>query len=107
MLSTHVLAGDVLELPGVAPVRRVAVLQPEDRRGRVRRHVLDIRRVDRLLRAGRHEDLDGVVVVAAARNSAARGGTSNVRIYIAPSVGAMTTSESADPTGVNMDRVAR
>jgi hypothetical protein len=59
-----VLAGDVLELPGVAPVRRITVIQPEDRRGRVRRHVLDVRRVDRLLCSGRHEDLDSVVMVA-------------------------------------------
>ena len=45
-------------------MRRVPVLQPEDTRGRVRRHVLDVRRVDRLLCSGGHEDLNSIVVVA-------------------------------------------
>jgi len=43
-------------LPGITPVRWVAVPQPEDAGGDVGRHVLDVRRVDRLPGAGRHED---------------------------------------------------
>jgi hypothetical protein len=50
-IRDHVLAGDVLELPGVAPVRRVAVLQPEDRSNVGWRHVLDVRRVERCMAA--------------------------------------------------------
>jgi hypothetical protein len=46
-----------------SPVRRVAILQPEDARGDVGRHVLDVGRADQLLRAGRREDLDGVIAV--------------------------------------------
>jgi hypothetical protein len=42
-IRDDVLAERVLELPGVAPVSRVAVLQPEDARGDVRRHVLAVR----------------------------------------------------------------
>jgi hypothetical protein len=50
-IRDHVLAGDVLELPGVAPVRRVAVLQPEDRSNVGWRHVLEVRRVERCMAA--------------------------------------------------------
>ena len=40
-----VLAGDMLQMPGVAPVRRVAVLQPEYLRRNVGRNVLDVGRI--------------------------------------------------------------
>jgi hypothetical protein len=43
LVADHVLAGDVLDLPGVAPVSRVAVLEPEDLSRDVRRHALDDR----------------------------------------------------------------
>jgi hypothetical protein len=49
---------------GVAPVRRAAVLEPEDRRSRIRWYVLDAGCVDRLLCSGGHEDFDRVVAVA-------------------------------------------
>ena len=59
----QILAERVLELPGVAPVRRVAVLQPEDARGQVGRNVLLVRQLGdvAVLVA---EDLDRVVAVA-------------------------------------------
>jgi hypothetical protein len=38
-------AEHVLELLAVAPVLRIAVLEPEDARGDVRRNVLDVLRV--------------------------------------------------------------
>jgi hypothetical protein len=62
--ADDVLAQHVLELLRVTPVLWVTIFQPENGSSRVRRHVLDIRRVDRLLAAGRHEDLDGLVVIA-------------------------------------------
>jgi hypothetical protein len=43
-----VLAGDMLQMPGVAPVRRVAVLQPEYLRRNVGRNVLDVGRIHEL-----------------------------------------------------------
>jgi hypothetical protein len=43
LIAYDILAGDVLELPGVAPTSWVAVLEPEDLRRDVRRHVLDDR----------------------------------------------------------------
>ena len=69
MFFTHGLIGDdvlterVLELPGIAPARRVAVLQPEDARGQVGRNVLLVRQLGdvAVLVA---EDLDRVVAVA-------------------------------------------
>ena len=59
-----VLAERVVDLPGITPVRPVTFLQPEDARGDVGRHVLDVGRVDRLLGAGWHEDLDSWIIVA-------------------------------------------
>jgi hypothetical protein len=46
------------------PVLRVPVLQPEDAGGNIGRHVFDLMRDDRSFGAGRHEDLDGFVVIA-------------------------------------------
>jgi len=62
-VADHILASDVFELPRIAPVRRVAVLEPEDAGGDVERHVLDVRHLGdvAVLVA---EDLDGVVAVA-------------------------------------------
>jgi hypothetical protein len=42
----------------------IAVLQPEDARRDVRRHVLDIRHDGWFLAVRRHEDLDGFIVIA-------------------------------------------
>ena len=48
----------------VAPVLRVAVLQPEDAGGDVGRHVLDVGRVNRFISSSGPEDLDRVKAVA-------------------------------------------
>jgi hypothetical protein len=48
----------------VAPVLRIAVLQPEDARRDIGRHVLGVGRVHQMRWTSRHEDLNGFVVIA-------------------------------------------
>ena len=62
-VADDVLAQHVLELR-VAPVLRVAVLQPKNTRRDIGRHVLDVGRVHGFLAVRRHEDLHGFVVIA-------------------------------------------
>jgi hypothetical protein len=59
-----VLAEHVLELLRVTPVLWIAVLQPEDRCSRFWRHVFDVGCINGFRAAGRHEDLDGLIVIA-------------------------------------------
>jgi hypothetical protein len=64
LVANDVLAQHVLHLLAVAPMLRVAVLQPKNARGYIRRHVLDVGRIHRLCPTSRHEDLDGFEVIA-------------------------------------------
>jgi hypothetical protein len=64
LVRDDVLAEHVLELPFVTPMLWVAVLEPEDARRDIGRHMLDVRRVHRFCSTSRHENLDGVIAVA-------------------------------------------
>src|SRR6516165_9668929 len=64
LVADHVLPSNVLKLPSIAPMSWISVLQPENCRGRVWRHMFNVGRVDWLLRACGHENLNRVVIVA-------------------------------------------
>jgi hypothetical protein len=54
----------VLDVLLITPVLWVTVPQPENTRGDVRWHVLDVGRVHWFRAVGGHEDFDGFVVIA-------------------------------------------
>ena len=63
-IGDNVFAQHVIDILNIAPVLRVPVLQLENSCSNIGRHMLDIVHDDGLFGAGRHEDLDGVVVIA-------------------------------------------
>ena len=62
--ADDVLAQDVLNVLHITPTLRISVLEPDESSSDVRRAVLDVVNDDRLFAPGRHEDLDGFVVIA-------------------------------------------
>jgi hypothetical protein len=63
-IGNYIFADRVVDVLQISPTLRHSVFHPEDASGDVGRHVLDVGRVHRLLRASRHKDLHGVITLA-------------------------------------------